>query len=321
MDLGIHGKVALVKDALLALREALAVCHPEVAVTTALEREVGLLHERYASTPPGALLVPVRRLLRLVARLLNEPQRVAARQRLVRVAGHLAGLRAWLAFDLGEERVSQDWCRLGLRAAVEGGDADLGGWLLGVRSLLPSYHGGAAAALGWVERGQRVAGRGSPAVRCWLDGLEARSCAALRRDARAREALARAEARLEGTAPDQRLHGMDFAGPHLDLSYYRGTSLVLLRRPSQAQPLLVDALAVQGSQRRKGRSIVLLALATTYLQQLELERACELAGEAMALPAAERIGPITARWRELREGMAPWQGTRVVRELDDRVAA
>jgi Luciferase-like monooxygenase len=90
---------------------------------------------------------------------------------------------------------------------------------------------------------------------------------------------------------------MDFDRGRLDVTYYEGTSLVTLRQPGRAQPILDHSLAVQGQGHVKAHSILQLALAATYLQQGEVERACEVAVQALDLPSDQRIGPIDQRAR------------------------
>jgi len=191
----------------------------------------------------------------------------------------------------------------------------------GAASLVPSYRGAPDLALTRIRSAQRWAGRGAaPAVPAWTDALEARAWAALGRPGPAREALARAAAASAHAGPEGRLHGMDFRGRALDLSYYEGTSLVLLGEPRAARPVLLASLGVQGSQRRRARCIVLLALATTHVQEREVEEACRVAGEAMSLPSEDRTGPIETRWGELRGRLEPWAAVPAVRDLDDVAA-
>jgi hypothetical protein len=84
---------------------------------------------------------------------------------------------------------------------------------------------------------------------------------------------------------------MDFDGNELSLSYYEGTSLATLRESRAAQPVLEEALRVQGSGHLKAQSIVRIALATTYVQQSEIEEACRLAGKALETHPSSASAP------------------------------
>jgi len=315
------GAAGLLDQDLWALRQVLGGEARLPPPIDEVERDVARLHQIYAQASPGDLLAVVRHHLRLAVGLLAQPQPVRHRRRLCWVTAHLAGLRAWLAFDLRDERTAEDWFRVGLTAADEADDPTVSSWMRGAASLVPSYRGAHDLALTRIRSAQRQAGSGAaPAVRAWTHALEARAWAALGRAGPAREALALAAAAGAHAGPEGRLHGMDFRGGALDLSYYEGTSLVLLGEPRAARPVLLASLGVQGSQRRRARCIVLLALATTHVQEREVEEACRVAGEAMSLPSEDRTGPIETRWRELRGRLEPWAAVPAVRDLDDVAA-
>jgi hypothetical protein len=126
---------------------------------------------------------------------------------------------------------------------------------------------------------------------------------------------------LDRTQPDERRHGMDFRHNRLDVTYYEGTSLVTLRQPDAAQPVLDAALAAQDPGHLKARSIVQLAVATTSTQQREIDQACAIASQALDLPADQRIGPITQRSHDLLRALEPWRGRPAVEDLRERVVA
>ena len=112
--------------------------------------------------------------------LLAESQTIEIRRRLCSIAGQLAGLRAWLTFDLGDPAAAHIWYEAALKPALEAQDDALAGWLLGGRSLIPSYSGDHGAALELVQRGQSHGSRGANlASRAWLAALEARAHAGL----------------------------------------------------------------------------------------------------------------------------------------------
>jgi hypothetical protein len=114
---------------------------------------------------------------------------------------------------------------------------------------------------------------------------------------------------------------MDFRQNRLDVTYYEGTSLVTLRHPDAAQPVLAAALAAQDPGHFKVRSIVQLAVATTYAQQREVDQACAVASRALDLPADQRIGPITQRAHDLLGELEPWRGRPAVEDFRERVVA
>jgi hypothetical protein len=288
------------------------------------ETELAVLrfHQLYKELSPTELFPHVQQYLQAVTGLLEESQTIGVRRRLCSTAGHLAGLRAWLTFDLGDPTAAHIWYEAALKPAVEAQDEALAGWLLGGRSLIPSYSGDHAAALELIRRGQSHGSRSANvAVQAWLAALEARAHAGIGDASAFRQAQDQANNAVDGTLPDERRHGMDFRHDRLDVTYYEGTSLVTLRQPNAAQPVLDAALAAQDSGHLKARSIVQIAVATTYVQQREVDQACAIAGQALDLPADQRIGPITQRVHDLLHELEPWRGRPAVEELRERVVA
>jgi hypothetical protein len=288
------------------------------------ETELAVLrfHQLYKELPPTELFPHVQQYQQAVTGLLAESQTIEIRRRLCSVAGHLAGLRAWLTFDLGDPTAAHVWYEAALKPAVEAEDEALAGWLLGGRSLIPSYSGDHAAALELVRQGQSHGSRSANvAVQAWLAALEARAHAGLGDAAAFRQAQDLANNASDGSQPDERRHGMDYRHNRLDVTYYEGTSLVTLRQHGAAQPVLDAALAAQERGHLKARSIVQLAMATTHAQQREVDQACTVASQALDLPADQRIGPITQRAQDLLRELEPWRGRPAVEELRERVVA
>jgi transcriptional regulator with XRE-family HTH domain len=303
------------------LARAMRASNVDAKMLDLMEMSVLRAHQVYASLAPIELFPRVQGRLLTVAELLQQPQPLAVRRRLCVIAGHLAGLRAWLTFDLGDHRAALAAYDQALEPAEEAGDDALCGWILGGKSLIPSYAGDPKAALEMVGRGQTYAARSSNLTcQAWLAALEARAYAGMDNTQDYRKAQDRANAVVNETQLAERRHGMDFDGNELSLSYYEGTSLATLRESRASQPVLQEALRVQGSGHLKAQSIVRIALATTYVQQSEIEEACRLAGKALEIPPEQRIGPIAQRVSDLRAQLAPWRTTAAVKDLDEQLA-
>jgi hypothetical protein len=288
------------------------------------ETELAVLrfHQLYKELSPTELFPHVQQYLQVVTGFLEESQTIETRRRLCSIAGHLAGLRAWLTFDLGGPAAAHVWYEAALKPTVEAQDEALAGWLLGGRSLIPSYGGDHAAALELIRRGQSHGSRSTNmAVQAWLAALEARAHAGLGDTAAFRQVQDLANNALDGSQPDEHRHGMDFRNGRLDVTYYEGTSLVTLRQSDAAQPVLDAALAAQDPGHLKARSIVQLAVATTHVQQREVDQACVVASQALNLPSDQRIGPITQRAQDLLRELEPWRGRPAVEDLREHVVA
>lgn len=285
--------------------------------------EAGVLrfHQVYAQVPPADLLPHVHEHLRATTELLQRSQPIKYRRRLCSIAGHLAGLRGWLTFDLGDQEGAHAWYEMALQPADEAEDLALCGWILGGRSLIPSYNGNPAGALDLVRRAQSYVDRSAnTTARAWLASLEARAHAGMGQAAAFRHAQDQANDAIDRTRLNDRRHGMDFHRRRLNVAYYEGTSLVTLRQPHAAHPILSEALDVQGPTHLKARSIVFLALATTHVQRRDVEQACAVAEQALAIPSELRIGPIDQRAHDLMRELEPWRSTPAVRALRDRLA-
>jgi hypothetical protein len=125
----------------------------------AMETSVLRLHQVHAKVPPIAMLSHLHEHLRAVTSLLQQSQPIRQRRRLCSIAGHLAGLRGWATFDLGDREGARSWYELALQPAAEAEDDALCGWIFGAWSLLPSYDGEPADALALIRRGQNHAAR------------------------------------------------------------------------------------------------------------------------------------------------------------------
>jgi hypothetical protein len=66
-------------------------------------------HQLYKELPPTELSPHVQQHLQAVTGLLAESQIIEIRRRLCSIAGHLAGLRAWLTFDVGDPMAAHIW--------------------------------------------------------------------------------------------------------------------------------------------------------------------------------------------------------------------
>jgi tetratricopeptide (TPR) repeat protein len=263
------------------------------------------LDQRYAALSPHVVLPKVSVQLRMTVRALRESQPVAHRRRLCSLAGRLAGLRAWLLFDLADYQAADAWYDAAIQAAREAEDDALCGWLFGARSLIPSYRHDHRAAVILIGQGQSAASRsGDATVRTWLHALEARARAGVGETTGFRTAQRRADRLVSRTNSVRRRHGMDFDGDKLDLTYYAGTSHLLLRQPDAAAEFLQESLNILPAAHTKAQAILLLGMATAAAQKLRIEEASDLACQALTVASSQPIMPILQRAQDLRNQLA-----------------
>lgn len=286
-----------------------------------LEDAVAEYAGSYPQTPAIRLRDPVLRHLRRVVRLLGGSLPVDHRRRLVVVLGELAGMAGNLFYDLRRYPSAWGYLDSAVVAAREANDADLEAWSLATQSLIPTYAGDHWKALKLVERARGVAaGHASPSRQAWLCALEARARAGVGDERGCRSAMGEADRTLRRATQASRRPGIDFFdAPRL--KGIEGTCWLLLGRSRKARLALDEALALRDPADLKGRTLLRLEHASTYVREGDYQTACRVAGAALAVPEENLVEPIMRRYRVLRGELDPWNGTREVRDLDDRYGA
>jgi len=274
----------------------------------------------YAELPPALLLPELRRHLNCVVDWLRQPQPVVVRRKLCALAGRLAGLRAWLFFDMAEHEAADAWYRAALQAATEADDADLCAWLFGAQSLIPAYRHDHRQAAQLVEAAQAESRGASNTVRAWIDALEARALAGLDDQRGFAAADQRATRRLHRTTSDERRHGMDFADDVLDLNYYEGVGHLYLREPEAAEEHLQALLDGLADNRVKARAILLLGLAVASAQRCQVDEAVGRATHALQLATDQPIMPILQQAADVRQALGHFAADPVAEPLDQQIA-
>jgi ATP/maltotriose-dependent transcriptional regulator MalT len=100
----------------------------------------------------------------------------------------------------------------------------------------------------------------------------------------------------------------------------RGVALARLDKPQAAQDVLAAALASLDPEAMKTRPRLLTALATAHVRQGDIEEACQLGTDALALATQQEVAPNLQDVRKLRLELEPWRDSRPVRSLDERLA-
>jgi len=228
----------------------------------------------------------------------------AVRARLCALTGEVAQIAGATAYDDDAPAAALAAYRLASEAAREGGDVAVHVAALGRLTLLLNHlhdHGGALVSIreAVVRAGTRV----NPTIRAWLAVVEAETCAHLR-DARGHhQASERAATLARQVDPKEYAYWCGFDSARL--TSYRGTSLVLLRRPGDAIPVLQQALALTDPRAVRRRATIGVTLATAHVQRREYDVAAALVPTARAwaqqahsrvnLQQLDALGPRPAR--------------------------
>jgi tetratricopeptide (TPR) repeat protein len=271
----------------------------------------------YQRMGPAPLLADVHDRLVELQPWVRSRQSTAQQRRLARVVAQLATLMGIFLFDAEQYPLAHRWFDTALDAAGEAQDATLSAWVLIGKSFVPIYSGDAHGALRLLRRGQRFTGSGASVARAMLGGLEARVQASMGNLADSRAALKEAEA-VVGAAPKGELAIFSFT--EAQLAFYAGTAFVRLRHPAVAQDYAHQALALYGlTPHYMDPALVRLDLACSYVQQGELEQACNLGSQVLAGTPGRRPGPIDRRARELWRALQPYAHSPIVRDFSDQL--
>lgn len=250
---------------------------------------------------------------------------VALRRRLWACSADAAILAAWASLTLEWRTDARAYLRWAEEVARGSGDTAALALTLHLHSDLhsPIPSGG-------------LAGNG-PAARRYLDEALAVSGPNLAASLRASLLLHSAEEHAFGGSEREALYDLQAAEaafaqidpaydrPHASLDAaslagYRGSVLQMLGRPREAIEAMTPAVAPERLPR--ARSVALVEGAGAYGQLGELERACELLGEAVDI--AEEFGLVERARRvatERRRHLGPWDREPVVRRLDERLTS
>ncbi len=301
-----------------ALRQQ-AVATPSVVDDLAIHT-AGLfgLEER---VPAHRLMERVTTHLGTLSRLLETSPRSAMRRTLTVTAGETAALAGWLAFDMHDNSRASAYYRVAAEAAREADDNALLACVLGYESFQPSMNGRPDKACALLTEAQRHAARGgSMMTRAWLAAREAEEQAHRGDSNAALHALDRAADAFDRAAPDgDRVWTQFFDRSRLD--GMKVTTFTRLDRPDAARATAFEGLRTTSPTTTKKRSLLLGAVAEVHIQQREIEQACQLVADALAIVAQTDFSLGLTRIVHIHDHLLPWRGTQAVRDLDEQLRA
>ena len=103
------------------------------------------------------------------------------------------------------------------------------------------------------------------------------------------------------------------------LNGFKGFAYLAAGQVGQAETTLQTAVACLDAGAVKQRSVLLTDLATAYVHEGEVDKGCELAGEAAVTLARAGYETGAERLREFRQLVRPWQDRGSVKDLDERL--
>jgi len=243
----------------------------------------------------------------------------ANRQRLASIAGDIATLMGWQSLDTGRTARAWKYFRRAADAAKEAENPALQAFAIAEAAYIPLLGGNHRAALPMLREARDLAPpAGSPAFRAWLCGAEAEAHAVAGEVDACLRALDCAQAALDEAQPDETPRWV----AHFDRSHlarWRGQCLVQLAQPAAAQPVLQEAVRSVDPSFVRARASTLVDLATSFLQQGELDEGCRVATQALTLARNTRSARCEQRIVVLRSQVQLGADTPAVQQLDEQL--
>ncbi|KRV48124.1 hypothetical protein AQ490_26675 [Wenjunlia vitaminophila] len=225
-----------------------------------------------------------------------------------------------MSYDIGHHGLARRHLLLAVTLAHHADDRPLAARSLGVLAHQAVFLGDYREALDIVHAAlQRAGSVATPAGRATLYAMEARAHAALGDVRATNTALTQAERHFEAIRHGEEPEWLGFFDT-AELADEFGHCLVALGRGREARRYAGTALACRPQKYARSAVFTRLTLANAYLLDREVERACEVA--LQALPAVIDIQSMRVRayLRDFRVRLRPYQKLPAVRSLEHRVA-
>lgn len=283
----------------------------------------------YLSTPPGVMLGragALRREAMAVLPRLHGPARAGEAADLVLALGHLSGVLAYAALDLGDAEAAARHARAAWQCAEAIDHHGLRAWTRGTQSLICRFANNYPLALEYARDGMRYAHDGASTARL-LCG-QAQSHANIGDGPAARRELATA---ADAHGREHTVDGGLFGFSAAKLAYYSGSTLIWLDRPADANRAQAESLralklweAGAAPERSEGdEALAHVYLATARLQLHQLEGAIAAIAPILDLPEQRKLSWIGKRLARIAYMLAepPYAHDHLAAELRERIRA
>lgn len=273
-------------------------------------------HLYIQASSKSLILDGVLRQLRMITHYLKYPHRTQIHSPLCALVSDLAQLAGEIYFDLHDYSTASICYTFATTAAKESHAYDLWACALTRYAFLPLYEKHYQETLSLLQGAQHLARNGdsSLSTRFWVAAVEAEAQSGRGDVDACQKALDEAEGVLAATEPGPAW--LRFEGSRLPA--LRGACFVRLEQPARATHALQEALK-QFAEPRRRRGLVLIDLATTCIQQKEIEQACTYANQAIDIGVLISSRFLSDGVRKLRSQLEPFPRLAPVNELDQRM--
>jgi tetratricopeptide (TPR) repeat protein len=255
-----------------------------------------------------------------VTQLLRSSQSLAAQNRLCGIASNTAQILGEIYFDMNELERAKTYYQLAMETAQEIDNHALKATALGREGFLQIYNHEYEKALPILREAFSLAeNTATGKTKSWLAMMEAEALSNLRKTKDCLSMLEKTEQVFDqdrsSTGEDKNWTGFS----HATMSGYKGICYVRLQLPEEAQPMLYQSLEALpiGPTRRK--ALTLTDLATTYVQQRELEEACKIATQALVCAAQTKSTRALTKLLEFQQDLREWRNVACVKNFNNHL--
>ena len=264
--------------------------------------------------------------LRTIIRLMEHPYPSHVHHKLSALACETAQLMGEIFFDIKDSVTAERYYNVATAVARETQNNPLLAITLGRKSFIPIYSSSAEKALPLLQEAYtKLTDSTSDIIHAWLSAREAEVYASIGEALACTKALERAEISFERAQPGEATSfaftegAIEVHFTRMFLLGYKGTCYTRLGQPEAAQEALKEDLATMNPARTIHKTIVLVDLARTFIQQGEIEEACRYVHEALDIMIHLKSSRVFQRILDFRRELKGWKDTEHVKNLDQQI--
>lgn len=255
-----------------------------------------------------------------VTQLLRNSQPLAVQNRLCCIASNTAQILGEIYFDMNDKDIAKAYYQLAIETAQEVDNHALKAVALGRKGFLAIYNNEYEYALPALREAFSLAENTTTGkTKSWVKMMEAEALSNLRKKNECLSALEKTEQVFDQdrspTGEDKGWTGFTQS----TMTGYKGICYVHLRLPKEARSLLQTALEGLpiGPTRRK--ALTLTDLATTYVQEKEIEEACKMATQALVCTAQTKSSRAVTKLLEFQQELQGWKDVACVKRFNSQL--
>lgn len=255
---------------------------------------------------------------RTIVSLLQQSLLSKAAQRLCSLSGETAQLLGQTLFDLREYTLAWSYYLFSIKAAQTASNHDLWAAGIGRMILLLIYWDHPQKALSFLQEVRQLQIQNTRVV-CWLAAVEAEVHAYLGDAQSCDAALKTAKEILQNQPLEEDRYATGLSASRL--AGYEGACFVRLHQPDRALPALQQAFSLLDPQAIRRQSTLLTDMGIAYVQQGNVQKACQLAVQALSITKQTKSRAVLERVRTLHTELEAWKETSEVQDLEKHLDA